>query len=77
MLGNLRLDHVTLALADGRHVDRDGIADRPELRRVADQARDLRAPDQRIKSLWMRHAFLRGRLGSDPDGARRHFSAGA
>ena len=43
--GDLGLDHVALSLANGRHVDRDGPADRPEPRGVTDQVRDLRAPD--------------------------------
>jgi len=36
VIGNLRLDHVTLALAYSRHINRDRTADRAELRRVAD-----------------------------------------
>ena len=45
MVGNLGVDHVALALANRRHVDRDVTGHRTELRSVAHQMRDLRAPD--------------------------------
>ena len=46
MQGNLALDHVALALANLRHVGRDGTGDhRAELRGVLRQIRDPRAPN--------------------------------
>src|SRR5262245_16422255 len=60
--GNLGRDHVTLALAYGRHVDRDRTADRAELSRVTYQVRDLRAPDL----VLTRHAGDVGTGAPDP-----------
>ncbi len=45
VLGDLRLDHVALALPHARHVDRRGAGHRPELCRAADQRGHLGAPD--------------------------------
>jgi hypothetical protein len=45
MQGNLAVDHVPLALANLRHVDRDGTGHRTELRGVTRQMRDPRAPN--------------------------------
>jgi hypothetical protein len=42
---DLALDHVALALHNGRHVDRDGTHHDAELRAVPRQMRDFRAPD--------------------------------
>jgi len=42
---DLALDHVTLALEDGRHVGCDGTGHHAELRAVTRQMADLRAPD--------------------------------
>src|SRR5580700_8419597 len=42
---NLAVDHVALALANCRHVDRDRPGHRAELRAVTRQMRDLRAPN--------------------------------
>ena len=45
MQGNLAVNHVALALAHRRHVDRDRTGHRAELRGVARQMRDLGAPN--------------------------------
>ena len=43
--GDQPLDHLALALAHPRHVDRDGARHDPELRGVVHQVGDFRAPD--------------------------------
>src|SRR5262245_45184209 len=45
MRGNLGIDHLALALAHRGHVDGDGTRHGAELRGVAHQIRDLRAPN--------------------------------
>src|SRR5262245_18425063 len=45
MRGNLCIDHLALALAHRGHVDGDGTRHGAELRGVAHQIRDLRAPN--------------------------------
>jgi hypothetical protein len=44
MRRDLAVNHVALALANGRHVDRDGAGRRAELRGVMHQMRNLCAP---------------------------------
>jgi hypothetical protein len=44
MRGNLVLNHGALALANRRHIDRDGTGHRAELRGVTHQMCDLCAP---------------------------------
>src|SRR4030095_6595793 len=44
VVADLPVDHVALALANLHHVDRDAIGHRPELRAVARDVRDVRAP---------------------------------
>src|SRR5258708_4958212 len=45
MRGNRALNHVALALANRRHVDRDGTGFHAELRGVVHQMRDLGTPN--------------------------------
>ena len=45
MGGNLGVNHVAFALANDRHVDGDGTGDRAELRGMACEMRDFRAPN--------------------------------
>src|SRR5260221_3945484 len=67
MRGNRVIDHVALALANRRHVDRDGAGFHAELRGVVHQMRDLRAPN--LVLAWQ------AMLGQEPPIQRRSTTA--
>jgi hypothetical protein len=71
---DLPVDHVALALANLHHVDRDAIGRRPELRAVARDVRDVRAPDL----VLARHAVdVRARAADPPALHDRRAPAGS